>query len=458
MPLSEFLIQELNLDLLNIRIGRQTDQRSAIQAMIADQKQKLVNLALDIIDMGGLSPGEPIWVTVDTDNPGKQIVLEGNRRIAALKIMENPRLAEGTEVYTSFVQLGKDFTEKPIRKIEGQVFASREEAWPWIERRHMGAASGVALQRWRSLAKERSRAGGTGSVRRSLLVLDFLDDGTDEFGDVGDVIEAKSTTVDRVLNNPNIKDLLGITINRTDRKISFDNGDELAGRRLLRNLIAEMAKPDFKFSKIRDETDRLNFIRGFADQSVHGSGTAENPETKSPAPQEMPQSTSSRKSRLTDPIRSTLAPRTGPRTIANVQGLRLNRIYRECREIKLDGNENAAAFLLRVFLELSSEAFLIEKSISIPAKHSGKKVYWGEFGITLEDKINAVMPIIDTTPKTKQQLKPARIAIADKEREGSIDTLHAYLHNLNLTPSPEALRAAWDTWEMYLTLLHTARR
>ena len=55
MPWGTFKLAELNLDLENVRIGSraepQPDQRAAIRALIEDQKQKLVNLAIDLLCM-----------------------------------------------------------------------------------------------------------------------------------------------------------------------------------------------------------------------------------------------------------------------------------------------------------------------------------------------------------------------------------------------------------------------
>lgn len=128
MPFGNFQLSELNLDLENVRVGSrlepQPDQRGAIRALIDDQKHKLVNLAIDVLDHG-LSPGEPIWVTPDPNHKGKQIVLEGNRRVCALKIMENPRLADGTEVDTPFANLAKEFAKKPIRNLDAALFPDR---------------------------------------------------------------------------------------------------------------------------------------------------------------------------------------------------------------------------------------------------------------------------------------------------------------------------------------------
>ena len=64
--------------------------------MVRRQGEKLLELAQDILDVG-LSPGEPLWVAPDPRAQGKFVVLEGNRRITALKVMDNPALASGTD-------------------------------------------------------------------------------------------------------------------------------------------------------------------------------------------------------------------------------------------------------------------------------------------------------------------------------------------------------------------------
>lgn len=459
MPWGTFKLGQLKLDQENIRIGPkpQPDQRATLKALAADQTQKLVNLALDLLDVGP-SPGEPIWVTADPKERGQYIVLEGNRRVCALKMLDNPALAADTEVASAFAQMAKDFAAKPIRSLEAQVFTSREEARPFIERRHMSAASGVALQRWRSLRIARAAKGAR--VRRSLIVLDYLDDGTDEFAEVAAIIDAKSTSVDRVLNAPAMREVLGVDIDLKQRSVTFENGDEIAGRRLLRDLITGMSDPEFTFSRIRDSGDRDAFIGGFADQGTKGAGSSSTSGSSSSGGgggAAAPAGKGKRK-RLVEPERGTLAPKHGDRTF-NVPGKRLNKLYAECRLMKLDGNENAAALLLRVFLELSSEAYLIEKSVALPAALAAKKgkTDWSEVGITLADKINAVMPIIDKTARTKQQLKKGRVALSTQHATGSVDTLHAYFHNLDMTPDIAGIRDAWDTWENYLRLLHAAR-
>jgi len=211
-----FKLSELRLDQKNYRLGDQESQRGAILEMIDDQKQKLVNLARDLMEVGP-SPGEPVWVTKDPKNKGQYIVLEGNRRVTALKLMDTPALADGTIVEKHFRNLSKLYAKKPIRELEAKVFASREEAQPWIRRRHMTATSGVGLQRWEPLAKGRADKAHGLKTPRFLSVIEFLGDNSDEWNTIYDALDDKWTTVDRVLNTKAIVNTLGVSIEKERR-------------------------------------------------------------------------------------------------------------------------------------------------------------------------------------------------------------------------------------------------
>ncbi|WP_210166272.1 hypothetical protein [Methylobacterium sp. Leaf102] len=137
-------LHQLRLDQENYRLGPQATQREAIRAMIDEQGAKLVRIAKDILQMEGISPGEPIWV-VPAGVRGQYIVEEGNRRITSLKILETPALADGTVVSKQFRRLSKIFAENPIREVDARLFDSREDVTPWKRRRHMTATSGVGL-------------------------------------------------------------------------------------------------------------------------------------------------------------------------------------------------------------------------------------------------------------------------------------------------------------------------
>lgn len=74
----------------NYRFEPLTSQKEAIDKMIEDQGEKLYNLASDIMEFG-LSPVDLIQVTLSGEE-NKYIVLEGNRRVTSLKLLNNPSL------------------------------------------------------------------------------------------------------------------------------------------------------------------------------------------------------------------------------------------------------------------------------------------------------------------------------------------------------------------------------
>ncbi len=459
-----FKLTELRLDEKNYRLGPQPGQREAILAMIDDQKGKLANLAHDIMEMSGLSPGEPLWVTKDTKRAGQYIVLEGNRRITALKLMETPALADGTVVEKHFRNLSKLYAKKPIRKLEAKIFASREEAQPWIRRRHLSETSGVGLQRWKTLAKARADKAHGLNTPRFLAVIELLGDNSDEWAAINDILDSKWTTVDRVLNTKAMVDVLGVVIDSKKGVVKFENGDTAAGRRLLLRILKKMSSDDFEFAEIEKVEDRENFVKEFADGAVKkrakgkdtdakGTRGGKSGGTTSTGSTSKATGTSSNKDQDKRP---TLAPKSGARVL-KVEGVRLQPLYAECKGIKLTKNRNASALLLRVFIELSSEALLIKKKVPMPSKYAGGK--WSDINVRLDVKITSVMHALDPG-KTAKEFKQTRIAMdaSSKDAVYSIHTLHNYFHNLDVLPDIAALRSAWDAWEGYLRIVHDELR
>ena len=345
----------------------------------------------------------------------------------------------------------------------------------------MSPKSGIGLADWRTLAKGRANRDLGLASPRSLAVLEFLSNDSEDWAAIEGRLDNKWTTVDRVLNTESFRVRLGISIDPKTGVITFENGDETAGRALLMRVLSAMVAPEFEFSFVEAVEDRDKFIEQFVDGAVTGS-----PEPGSPAPTKNPPlepptskapptsaapecsggetsdntvpSPTAAPEALTpsDSARKTLAPPKGARTLP-VTGPRLEPLYRECRTLSLKNNENAAALLLRVFIELRSEAYLKKANVAFSNKLQGKNVTsWDDYKITLSEKIDHVARSLDPSGRA-QPFAQARLAI-DKNTQGlvSIYTLHAYFHNLDMLPDATDLKATWDGWESYLRELHNA--
>ena len=88
--LKDIPLEQLFIDVTNPRHPPQPNQRDALHIIAHEQGPKLYNLAEDIVEKG-LNPTELVMVT-PADEHGLHTVLEGNRRVAALKLLNSPDL------------------------------------------------------------------------------------------------------------------------------------------------------------------------------------------------------------------------------------------------------------------------------------------------------------------------------------------------------------------------------
>lgn len=147
MPAKTLKVDSLELDLENPRITLATDQRDAMQKIITEQKVRLVNLAENIAAKG-LNPMNRFLI-MRSLRAGKFIVLDGNRRVLALKVLKNPHLLVSLQMPDALRKrlqnAAKNFDIKVLEPLDCYEVADRAEGNEWIRQRHMGADSGGAL-------------------------------------------------------------------------------------------------------------------------------------------------------------------------------------------------------------------------------------------------------------------------------------------------------------------------
>src|SRR5438128_853601 len=151
-------VTSLQLDSQNPRIptgGTPLGQRDLIAELV--QHDKVYELARDIADQG-YSPVESLIGIVDD---GKSIVLEGNRRLAALKLLISPDSAPEA-VVKRFRHLAAAVPIETIKKVKVLFAPNREAAAPLIMRKH----TREQVERWSTIMQARfyrslARAGMT---------------------------------------------------------------------------------------------------------------------------------------------------------------------------------------------------------------------------------------------------------------------------------------------------------
>lgn len=201
-------VGRLLLDTDNPRHEPVESQREAIFALIASERHKLVVLASDIKDHG-LSPIDRLLVVKDGRN---YVVVEGNRRLAALRLLANPSLAEHTIISASMKRIARDAVVP--QDAECSIVASRHDAEHWMVLRHAGEAEGAGTVRWNTFATTRfsHKPGSQAAKAISFLEAVAAAYPTNEVMQSLStrIVEKRLTTLGRLVSDPNFKSRIGM--------------------------------------------------------------------------------------------------------------------------------------------------------------------------------------------------------------------------------------------------------
>jgi hypothetical protein len=148
---------------------------------------------LGLIQIGGSGKGP---------NKKNYQVWEGNRRVCAVKLLNDPDLAPP--------HLRKDIEKlaslySPIKRIAAVVFDDRESLKLWMGIIHGGQQSGIGRKDWNAEQKERHTGSGRNRIAQAIL------DQAQALGLISkEERSGKITTAQRFLNNGIVKEALGI--------------------------------------------------------------------------------------------------------------------------------------------------------------------------------------------------------------------------------------------------------
>ena len=124
--------------------GASNGDVKAIKRMIEEEN---LDELVGSIGNQGFFPGEPLLVTPSTSAPGRFIVVEGNRRLAALRVLNG--LVDAELLTKSLVDLAAQAKEVPAN-IDSFEFAQRRDVLKYLGFRHISGP-----RRWEPLSKAR---------------------------------------------------------------------------------------------------------------------------------------------------------------------------------------------------------------------------------------------------------------------------------------------------------------
>jgi hypothetical protein len=445
-------IQNLLLDPRNYRISPQEGQPQAIHAIIEEQGDKLRRLAADIADLG-LNPLDLLMAMPIDGSPNQFMVVEGNRRTAAIKCVLFPQLAEGTQLEKAFKELHKDHKDDMPQVIEDVVVvADKQEGMPWIRRRHYRGLQGIGTEDWSPTARDRADA-DLGKFTPAKDIREFVTANADLSPDLKAKIESEafnSTNLERLLGTAHVRQALGL---RTENKgfKSRENPEwvlkvltemvrivaegEMDGEKFTEGNISRVEQRKEVFDRIAKKHEKPDSPND--EWEVSGSYRLREPEPETEPRPEPKQPTRRPRDPQSTEARKTVIPKG-----FRLQGLpagKVTDVYHELKNIPVEKFPNAAAFLLRSFVEYSLDHFIEQKPLSS--------------GESLKAKMAAARDHLKNGTLDKHQLKPLDMAISSNHSMFSPNTLNAYVHNARFHPKPLEIKQTWNDFEHIIEIL-----
>ncbi len=426
-------LQKVYLDNNNPRHDPIDNELDLIANLVT--KEKIKSLARDIAK-NGASPLERLAVIPHPTTKSVYIAVEGNRRVCALKLLQDPDKAPADSHRKIFRELAASRIEK-ITTIDAVIFPDRKSARHWLALRHEGELDGVGTRQWRAPQVERfNRTGGeiTNPNKQAALLLEYaLARGLIDRNQHDDI---SITTLTRFLSNPIFRDTIGLSTNN-DLQVSVPQQefDSVAARFLGDAYSGSGSGVHSRTSK----TEREDYARklrgqGAAPKSRLGEAIRLNPNAGSGSGGAYAGPKKRRNNKSPDE-RSTVIPSAFS---VQIRDKLLKRLYDELRTLDAREYSFAAAYLVRAMIEQAAKLFCKKKGIATNA----------DLHIIIERCANRLA----SDGVEARQLKPLRVMASDKDSRMSPDTLGAYVHGGMIPNSVELVRF-WDSIQSCLVLL-----
>jgi hypothetical protein len=470
-PISLNLIK---LDQENVRFGGDIadNERETIQLLMADpdDARKILRLAEHIAE-NGLDPTELQLLTPDGD--GRYIVLEGNRRLTALKLLQKPDLCPDPRLVRSFLEMHERIGDLLPEEIDCSIVPTREDGDMWIELKHTGENRGIGRVGWDSDIRDERRARQTGveSIGRQIRNLIRSEKSIFSENTWQGVFQIPVTTLTR---------LFGSRVAQNAFQL------EIIGRKLTPKQELKFIAPSVEFAislfvnsgynvnDIKSTTDREKFIAkipkellplnhqagssapGFS-ESTDGSSTAPSTVSEEGTGSKSSAATSSNgNGSSTGVIFGGGGGTNGGKTRArasirqrkyifpwalNIDNPRINEIYRDLRsKLIVDNCPNSVSIVFRVFIEVSCDHYIKKQSGNgIELLRSDNKKAIDE-NSPLSKKIESISEHLFLLKEIDNaENRVIRKRATSNDIIGSVDHLNQFVHSSASQPIPSEL-------------------
>ena len=408
----------------NYRFDPVDKPSEAVDLMLEEKGSEIYILAKHIYEHGLDKAKDSRVLEVKKD---LFIVLDGNRRVTAIKCLHDPGIVKDSTLRSKFLALLKTKGRVPS-KVNCWVYDTEKDAAEWIKLDHTGKNGGIGQDAWEPAGKDRFDYKFSGKTSPAMQAVNLLSQETKK---PVDTKALKISTVSRILSNPESRSYLGIDVKNGQVVLTAQKKEVLTR---LGKLFDKIIIDDVAVKEVYHTRDSAKFMQDlFVDKPkrsktmipVTPKGTARAPR----APKSFPRSAA----------RNTLIP-SG--CVMRIPEAKVNNIYHELKDAPLDRATNAIAVLFRVFLETSLDCYASREGIAFSSqtKLSGKITKVAD---SLEKKGVA----------TVAQLSNIRKVATKGNSVLGIEHFHEYVHSFTAQPAPVDLIYKWDNLQEFFEIL-----
>lgn len=436
-------VEKLHFDLKNPRFSKLSDQRDALHSYCLDRHARKTVLLAEHISDAGLNPAELLIVIAD-ERRGHYVVLEGNRRLAAMKFLAVPARISETPLSKAYQarlrRAASEGLDTDRRKINCILMPSRDEANEWIPLKHTGENEGVGVVQWDGEETARFRGSDPG-----YKLLDYVKSNVKLSDEANEKISRFSVTnLDRLIGDPGFRESIGIELKRGSIFFTHSTNEVLNA---LKVIIEDIATKRIKVNDIKLKNDRERYLDKIAEHLPSSPRLAEPIDFEgNPAQQEpKPEINEQRKPAIrTRPHKSPLERRTViPRNCHfYVYSEKIAEVVRELRDLEVDQFAIAATGLIRTLIDTSTHEYVEKMKIEVERNRQNQP--------DLKDRIRKSINDFKTRTQQIEAAKAAENALLTPHGALFVDSLHLGLHGRIILPRPDTLRIGWSEIEKYI--------
>ena len=463
----------LRLDPKNARLPsdrRSDNQRALLHALL--ETEDVEALAKSIAHLG-IFPNERLVVMQE----GRlYYVLEGNRRLAAVKLLLNPDLAPTSRQVKAFRKLSEKAEKQALSKLDVVVVASRIAAAPIIAALHIGQAKkgwsnlqqahfykelvdqgqspeeiadelGVPVSQIRDFLRSEL-------LHRIALTLDY----TPELRSKIEHPRFPLTTLSRFIDYKKGREGLGIKIGENGEIRGAVHEDRF--KAVLRKVVVDIVDDKVSSRKVNKESD---FEKYFQEIEVNIPSTPKrgrfDPKTlvgEKPATDDEEARPSSAPKKAKPKKSSSVVPVAFPCTSKHD---RVRAVFGELKSMKIESQRNSTGVMLRVLLDIALWLYIVDKGLAEAVRDhvdkSGKKRNFDHtWTPPLRELINYMCDKKQFEGMDAAGYKAVRLLTAKGGSDLlSLEGFNAFTHNPHVTPTEVELRELWQRAQPMLEII-----